>query len=485
MGLSLSYLERACFRPRSVLKAAAALALFLPTVSQALPIFARQTGFNCVACHAGGQFPELTATGRMFKLTGYTTGKRVAIPLAISGQANYTKTQSATNANSLNRGVDFPKDGAVIFQMASIFAGGKILDNLGLFAQGTYNFYDHVNKKGTWVGRFTIDNVDLRLADRIVSPNQDFIYGLSLNNNPTVEDPWNSTSAWGYPAISSTMAVVAPVSPLLNGALTQQVAGLAGYGYWKQTVYAAVGAYTAATNGPLSVLTQGVSKLNRAKIAGTAPYWRLALTHASGPHDFMLGTFGMLANVYPDPMNQHGPTAAYRDIGIDGQYQYILDPHTITVQFNYTTESRRWDSNTWNAWVAAPDPTVVSHRSARFNQLNLKGTYAFDAGKLGTYGVNLAYFQGDGQRDVNWGLGGFFDPVTNTNSATPITGSRTNDPGNRGWIAEVFWKPVQYIRLGVQYWNYNRFNGASNNYDGNGRRASDNNTIFAYLWGIY
>lgn len=79
MGLSLSCLERACFNPRLLLKAAAALALFLPTVSQALPIFARQTGNNCVACHAGGQFPELTAYGRNFKATGYTMGKRVAI----------------------------------------------------------------------------------------------------------------------------------------------------------------------------------------------------------------------------------------------------------------------------------------------------------------------------------------------------------------------------------------------------------------------
>ncbi|MHB1334257.1 MAG: hypothetical protein ACYCY1_16855, partial [Sulfuriferula sp.] len=42
--------------------------------AQAVPAFARQTGQNCVACHAGGQFPELTPYGRLFKLTGYTLG---------------------------------------------------------------------------------------------------------------------------------------------------------------------------------------------------------------------------------------------------------------------------------------------------------------------------------------------------------------------------------------------------------------------------
>ena len=52
--------------------------------ARALPLFARQTGQNCVACHAGGQFPELTPYGRLFKLTGYTIGER-ELPLAVMG----------------------------------------------------------------------------------------------------------------------------------------------------------------------------------------------------------------------------------------------------------------------------------------------------------------------------------------------------------------------------------------------------------------
>ena len=40
-----------------------------------------QSGQNDVACHAGGQFPELTPDGRLFKLTGYTIGKR-GIPIS-------------------------------------------------------------------------------------------------------------------------------------------------------------------------------------------------------------------------------------------------------------------------------------------------------------------------------------------------------------------------------------------------------------------
>jgi hypothetical protein len=43
----------------------------------------------------------------------------------------------------------------------------------------------------------------------------------------------------------------------------------------------------------------------------------------------------------------------------------------------------------------------------------------------------------------------------------------------------------QYVRIGVQYTAYNRFNGVSNNYDGFGRNAKDNNSLFLYLWAAY
>ena len=51
--------------------------------ANALPLFSRQTGQNCVACHAGGQYPELTPYGRYFKMTGYTIGQRTDIPVSV------------------------------------------------------------------------------------------------------------------------------------------------------------------------------------------------------------------------------------------------------------------------------------------------------------------------------------------------------------------------------------------------------------------
>ena len=58
-------------------------------------------------------------------------------------------------------------------------------------------------------------------------------------------------------------------------------------------------------------------------------------------------------------------------------------------------------------------------------------------------------------------------------------------PGTRGWTLEAFWTPIQYLRIGAQYTVYGRFNGASTNYDGFGRNASDNNSLFIYTWLAY
>src|SRR5512141_1523260 len=87
--------------PRHSLLAAGALllALLLAGIdARAIPAFNRQTGQNCVACHAGGQFPDLTPYGRLFKLTGYTIGER-AVPLAAMAVMGYNKTRSTSSSD--------------------------------------------------------------------------------------------------------------------------------------------------------------------------------------------------------------------------------------------------------------------------------------------------------------------------------------------------------------------------------------------------
>jgi len=42
--------------------------------------------------------------------------------------------------------------------------------------------------------------------------------------------------------------------------------------------------------------------------------------------------------------------------------------------------------------------------------------------------------------------------------------------------------PFLNVKLQVQYVAYSKFNGGGGNYDGSGRNASDNNTLYLLGW---
>jgi len=419
--------------------------LFLPIEAQALPAFARQTGQNCIACHAGGQFPELTPYGRLFKLTGYTIGTR-SVPLSVMAIASVTKSANLTSDQA------FAKDAVALFQTGSVFVAGKVTENAGIFAQFTYNNYDSQDPDtGQWQGKWASDNFDLRYADRFIDANQDFIFGLSLNNNPSLADPWNTAPAW-IQYVPTKFGVTGPDATPIISQLGAQVAGLSAYAFWNQTLYMELAAYQTA-NGAWSFLSQGTKQVDQTKLRGVNPYFRVALSHDWGPHSAMVGALALNADIYPDNTNPTGPVTSYRDRGVDAQYQYLLDPHTVTAQASYIRET-----------INNGDVTGVATNAANtLNQLRLKGSYVYRA----KYGASLSYFSTTGSSDSTL----YADPAAN--------------PGTRGWVPEVFWTPVQYLRLGVQYYAFTQFHGASSNYDGAGRNAKDNNTLFLYAWGAY
>jgi len=410
-------------------------------LAHAIPAYARQTGQNCQACHAGGQFPELTPYGRLFKLSGYTLGTR-DIPISVMGVASLSKSLHPDSDP------EFAKDSNLIFQTGSVFLGGKITDNLGIFAQATYNNYDgDSGYQGVWGS----DNFDLRYADRFISPTSDVIFGVSLNNNPTVTDVWNSAPAWIIYAPTQFGVTGPDASPIVDN-LGAQVAGVNAYVMWNNFLYAEIGDYKTA-NGVFSFLSQGTSDINQTKLSGNNPYLRMALTHEWGANNVMVGMFGLNANIFPDNTVQSGPTIQYRDRGVDAQYQYLLDPQTVSAQFSYVRET----INNGAATQIATNPTNT------LNSLRLKGTYVYQA----KYGTSLSYF-------------------STTGTADPTLYSSANaSPDTQGWTPEIFYIPIQNIRVGLQYYAYQKFDGASTNYDGNGRNAKDNNTAFLYVWGAY
>jgi hypothetical protein len=97
---------------------------------------------------------------------------------------------------------------------------------------------------------------------------------------------------------------------------------------------------------------------------------------------------------------------------------------------------------------------------------------------LNTVQANAEYHYGDRLS----GTVGLFN-VTGTPDpylypAASVSGSANGDPRSNGYLANISWWPMQNIDLAFQYTGYLRFNGAGINYDGSGRAAGANNTIY-------
>ena len=434
--------------------AAAVVVILLLTGSNevlAVPSFARQTGMACEACHT--VFPELTPFGRAFKMNGYlidnlpqvkqlTAEKKEALllnwlpPLSLQFIASYTKFKTAlpdpNGGVSQNGTVQFPEE-------ASLFYAGRIAPNVGGFIQITYDNNDNT---------FGWDNTDIRFADQAtLGQDKPLTWGVTANNSPSVQDPWNSLPAWQYP-FSTTSSLAPPqiATTQLEGIGNGTVAGLTAYGYWNNLVYVELGGYAAAPHG------LGGTPLNSAfpdsTVHGFSPYWRIAVQPQWGRNSFSAGLVGFNDDVTPGGSNvTSGPTDNYRDTGFDAQYQFIGDDNIVSAQFRYIYEKQS---------LNATLPTDPNNH-------------------LQSFRLGASYFY---QRQ----LGGSIGYASTTGNSNAALYAPTGSPNTTAWAFEVDYLPWQNVKLALQYTLYTKFNGASSNYDGNGRNASDNNTLYLFAW---
>jgi hypothetical protein len=444
----------------------------------AVPSFARQTGQECPACHVS--WPELTPYGRYFKLTGYTIGKSPItaegfqfVPMAVMLQGSVTSTRNnnMVDPESGDTTTVNQRNNSLVFSGGSLFLASRINDYFGGFVQWTYDNLA-TRADGTLGGHSGIDNTDLRGAYKY-SPSgvgePEWVFGVTLNNNPTMQDPWNSTPAWGFPYTASPLAQTPAAATLIDGGLAQQVAGLGVYALWRKTLYLEFSNYRTA-NVLGNVLRAGQpydSPGGVLAVSNFNPYWRLAYMHDWGPNSIMFGTYGMIGNVYPDNLDTTTPRDKYTDMAVDAQYQYITDVHTFTAQATYIWEKQSYDASypitqeTGAGYGAGPTP---SNSTDHLRTFRLKGSYYYER----KYGATLGVFQTTGTADEGlWGTTAGGDP---------------NSPDSSGYIAELDWLPWQNVRVLLQYTGYNKFNGAKSNYDGTGRNAKDNNTLFFDVW---
>jgi hypothetical protein len=465
-------------RNLTVISILAAALLAAAPEAGAVPSFARQTGMACEACHT--VYPELTHFGRVFKANGYiltnvkqvrdVTGKKEellslaqTVPLSIMAQISYTQMKTSVPDLSSVGAPGVAQNGTAGFpQQLSLFYAGKIAPNFGAFFQLTY-----ANDSGT-IG---IDNTDLRFADTtVLSNNSPLTYGLSLNNNPTVQDLWNTTPAWGFPFAASNANVSPLAGTAIDGAFAQDVAGISAYLFWNESLYAEFGGYRSAKQGYTNALTGGAGPLDGTAsnvMSGVAPYWRVAYEYNVDRHSIEAGLYGAEFRVYPgagSPLS--GPLNRFNDVAEDVQYQFVSDEHQLTIAGTHIHESMTLDASFANGGAANPKNNLSTTRAW--------ATYYYRRKIGGTVG----YFSTTGTTDT-----ALYPP--NPPGGPGVVVSANGSPDTRGWIAEVNYLPWLNVKISAQYTAYSKFNGAGTNYDGVGRSASDNNTLYLLLWFAY
>ncbi len=83
----------------------------------------------------------------------------------------------------------------------------------------------------------------------------------------------------------------------------------------------------------------------------------------------------------------------------------------------------------------------------------------------------MGYFQTTGTADTT-----LYAPQT-------LVGSRPGRPNTAGALGEINYNAWAERARGIAYVAYSKFNGASTAYDvAGGRNASDNNTLYVYLF---
>ncbi len=426
--------------------------LMKPPRAAAVPSFARQTGQPCATCHTA--FPELTPFGRRFKLNGYTLGGGLtfeeAPPFATMLVPTFSHT--ARNQDTPPLGDAHTNDNTIL-QQVSLFYGGQIYGNLGALLQVTYDRAEN---------HTFLDNTDIRYADTASLSGLDLIYGVSVNNNPTVQDVWNTTPAWGFPYLASTIAPqFAPPGTTIEGALGGRVVGTGVYTFWNDMLYLEGSAYQNLSKQTLEALGEpGIGDLS---IDGAAPYWRAALELNIGEHSFEIGTFGLSVSELPGRILGFGSDQIL-DIGFDAQYQYIGDPHIITAKITHISEKQHLNSSFAQGISSNNYDTLESFKASLSYVYD--HTISLTAGYFSVYGSADSLLYGANSLAINPnGEGLIFDAAYL--------------PFSKGGPA--LW-PWANARIGVSYTHYLKLFGGVNNFDGASHNASQNNTLFAYIW---
>jgi hypothetical protein len=207
-----------------ILFLAGMIAVTLASEVSALPLFSRQTGMVCSACHFQ-HFPMLNGFGRAFKSAGFTMmgaqgkveGEGLAIPnmlnLSVLATAGYEKTNQAAGIGPQKTTGDgafyVPGTGGEL----SLFFGGRVSDNAGFLAEiGTGGAVSGTTISGTH------SSAKLPVVFETAVPNVKMTEGMFAGFVPFTTD--DHGASYGFEVLNTGANVVHMMSPVpgLNGA---------------------------------------------------------------------------------------------------------------------------------------------------------------------------------------------------------------------------------------------------------------------------
>jgi hypothetical protein len=423
--------------------------------AQAMPSFSRQTGMACNQCHTQSFGPNLTPVGRDFKLGGYTmsggSGTNAKLP-ALSGMVmgSFTHTQAGQDTTTLNPG--YSPNNNFTFDEASLFYAGKIYGKVGAFSQLTYDGYANA---------LVLDKTDIRFADNNEFFDIPLTYGISLNNDPTVQDLWNTTPSWGFPYTESALRPAVGSTALIDGGLASQVGGASAYTMINNLVYLEAGAYAAFANNIQRGM--GIPADGRANLDGPAPYWRVALQKDWSGHYFSLGHYGLSADVLPNRQLGLGNSVGsdhITDLAVDATYQYMANlKHIFEAKTTYIYEDQKLSASR----LIENDPATGR---TYLNTYKLNMAYTFDQ----TYGVTFGYNKINGSRGPIFVDG--IDIGQNKPNSEYLTAELVYVPFGK---STSYLNPWLNLRTSLQYIGHTQANGTSD-------QSQNNNTFMMNGW---
>ncbi|MDR0781041.1 MAG: hypothetical protein LBF16_10165 [Pseudomonadales bacterium] len=397
------------------------------TPAQAVPSFARQTGMDCASCHIGSFGPQLTPAGMRFKIGGYTDtdGKSGKIPLSGMAIASFTRTAEDQEPED-----NIKANNNLKLDEAALFFAGRITDSIGGFAEIGY---DGIEKS------VALGGIDFRFARAVDMGGSDATFGISVNNTPSIQDPFNTLPHWSFPYLSSPVAYgTGGAASFIGDGLAERVLGAVGYASYGN-LYGELGSY-----GSLSPSLQ--NKLGHGRdyqrlSMGSNAYWRLAWMQDLKAQAFHVGVFGWSASVEPD-RTVASPKDRYRDLGIDASYQLLgTREHVVTVNGAYVRERL----------------TDMENEQSTLRETRLNASYYYQQ----TWGASLGHFATSGSDSAAATRGQMLQL-----DWTPFGKENARVPEGLSWAN---------LRVGLQYWNYSRFEGVSSG-------ASDHNTTYLFTW---